>query len=142
MGAIDGSYIPIIALPQFLTNYFNSKGWHSIILKGVVDRKGQFWNVFAGLPEKIHNVILVSTLWERAGQSNLIPPHHRDIDPVFPGYHILEDSAYPQKNCLIKTFTDTGRLTDEHQRFKQQVNKVKVVVDHAEREMELPFKVK
>uniref|UniRef100_A0A087YQH1 DDE Tnp4 domain-containing protein n=2 Tax=Poecilia TaxID=8080 RepID=A0A087YQH1_POEFO len=35
------------------------------------------------------------------------------------------------KNCLLKTFTDTGRLTNEQQRFKQQVSQARVVVDHA-----------
>ena len=35
-GAIDGSHILIIAPQQFHIDFFNRRGWHSIILQGVV----------------------------------------------------------------------------------------------------------
>ncbi len=40
-GAIDGSHIPIIAPKENHVDYFNCKGWHSVLLQGVVDH--QFW---------------------------------------------------------------------------------------------------
>lgn len=40
-GAIDGSHIPIIAPKESHVDYFNRKGWHSVLLQGVVDH--QFW---------------------------------------------------------------------------------------------------
>jgi hypothetical protein len=40
-GAIDGSHIPIIAPEENHVDYFNRKGWHSVLLQGVVDH--QFW---------------------------------------------------------------------------------------------------
>ncbi len=46
-GAIDGSHIPILAPQEYHTEYFNRKGWYSIVLQAVVDGKGLFWNVFA-----------------------------------------------------------------------------------------------
>ncbi len=49
-GAIDGSHIPILAPQEYHTEYFNRKGWYSIVLQAVVDGKGLFWNVFAGYP--------------------------------------------------------------------------------------------
>ncbi|KAL1250552.1 hypothetical protein QQF64_018348 [Cirrhinus molitorella] len=55
IGAIDGSHIPIIAPEEYHCDYFNRKGWHSIILQGVVDGKGLFWNVFTGLPGSLHD---------------------------------------------------------------------------------------
>lgn len=42
IGVIDGSHIPIIAPEEYHCDYFNHKGWHSIILQGVVDGKGPF----------------------------------------------------------------------------------------------------
>ncbi|XP_042629302.1 protein ANTAGONIST OF LIKE HETEROCHROMATIN PROTEIN 1-like [Cyprinus carpio] len=64
IGAIDGSHIPIIAPQDYHCDYFNRKGWHSIILQGVVDGKGLFWNVFTGLPGSLHDarVLRLSTL--------------------------------------------------------------------------------
>ena len=47
-GAIDGSHIPIIAPKQFRTDYFNHKGWHSIILQGVVDGRYCFTYITVG----------------------------------------------------------------------------------------------
>nr|XP_054600384.1 uncharacterized protein LOC129164417 [Nothobranchius furzeri]XP_054600387.1 uncharacterized protein LOC129164417 [Nothobranchius furzeri] len=46
VGAIDGSHIPIIAPRNFHTDYFNRKGWHSLILQAVVDGKGLFLERF------------------------------------------------------------------------------------------------
>ncbi len=40
-GAIDGSHIPVIAPSEDHTDYFNRKGWHSVILQAVVDHR--FW---------------------------------------------------------------------------------------------------
>ena len=33
-GAIDGTHIPIIAPQENHTNYFNHKGWYSIVMQG------------------------------------------------------------------------------------------------------------
>ena len=38
-GVIDGSHIPIIAPEENHTDYFNRKGWHSVLLQGVVDHR-------------------------------------------------------------------------------------------------------
>lgn len=40
-GAIDGSHIPIIAPEKNPSDYFNRKGWHSVIPQGIVDHR--FW---------------------------------------------------------------------------------------------------
>lgn len=38
-GAVDGSHISIIAPSHNPTDYFNRKGWHSVLLQGVVDNR-------------------------------------------------------------------------------------------------------
>ncbi len=103
IGAIDGSHIPIIAPEEYHCDYFNHKGWHSIILQGVVDGKGLFWNVFTGLPGSLHDarVLRLSTLWELASRGNHIPANTRNIGGVTAGYYILGDSAYPLQNWLL-----------------------------------------
>lgn len=88
MGAIDRLHIPIRAPQQCPIDYLNSKGWHSIILQGVVDGRGQFWNIFAELPGSLHDaqVLRLSSLWEMANQGNHFPDHTRVIGDVTVGY--------------------------------------------------------
>ena len=61
-GAIDGSHIPIIAPRQFHTDYFNRKGWHSIILQGVVDGRYCFTDITVGWPGTVHDARVFQTL--------------------------------------------------------------------------------
>ncbi|KAL0985639.1 hypothetical protein UPYG_G00159810 [Umbra pygmaea] len=133
IGAIDVSHIPITAPQQYQCDYFNHKGWHSIILQGVVDGKGLFWNVFAGLPGSLLDtqVLRESTLWELASRGNHFPAYTRNIDGVNVGYYILGDSAYPLQNWLIKPFSDTGRLTTEQQIYNRKISRARVVVEKA-----------
>uniref|UniRef100_A0A8C9WQ70 DDE Tnp4 domain-containing protein n=1 Tax=Sander lucioperca TaxID=283035 RepID=A0A8C9WQ70_SANLU len=102
--------------PAYHCDYFNRKGWHSIIPQGVVDGKGLFWNVFAGLPGSLHDarVLRLSTLWELASRGNYFPASTRNIGGVNAGYYILGDFAYPLQNWLLKPFHDTGRLKAEN----------------------------
>lgn len=133
IGAIDGSHIPIIAPQDYHCDYYNRKGWHSIILQGVVDGKGLFWNVFTGLPGSLHDarVLRLSTLWEFASRGNHKPAYTRNIGGVNVGYYILGDSAYPLQHWLLKPFSDTGRLTAEQQVYNMKISRARVVVENA-----------
>ncbi|XDV29347.1 hypothetical protein PO909_032484, partial [Leuciscus waleckii] len=122
IGAIDGSHIPIIAPQDYHCDYFNRKGWHSIILQGVVDGKGLFWNVFTGLPGSLHDarVLRLSTLWEVASRGNHIPACTKNIAGV-----------NPLQNWLLKPFIDTGRLTAEQRVYNMKISRARVVVENA-----------
>ncbi|XP_061599578.1 uncharacterized protein LOC133462376 [Cololabis saira] len=133
VGAIDGSHIPIIAPKDYHNDYFNRKGWHSIILQGVVDGKGLFWNVFAGPAGSTHDarVLRLSNLWELASRENLFPANFRNIGGTNVGYYILGDSAYPLQKWLMKPFHDTGRLTVDQKTFNYKFSRARVVVENA-----------
>ncbi|XP_056102071.1 uncharacterized protein LOC130081126 [Rhinichthys klamathensis goyatoka] len=105
VGAIDGSHIPIIIAPkEYHYDCFNRKGWHSIILQGVVDGKGLFWSVYAGMAGSLHDarVLRLSTLWELVEHGSLYPACTRNISGVNAGYYVLGDSTYPLQNWLLK----------------------------------------
>uniref|UniRef100_A0A672GSN4 DDE Tnp4 domain-containing protein n=1 Tax=Salarias fasciatus TaxID=181472 RepID=A0A672GSN4_SALFA len=115
VGAIDGSHIPIIAPQDFHCDYFNRKGWHSIILQAVVDGRGLFWSVSAGMPGSVHDARVLRL----------------DIGGVDVGYYILGDSAYPLPRWLTKPFLDTGRLTAGQQLFNRKISRARVVAENA-----------
>ncbi|XP_008403992.1 putative nuclease HARBI1 [Poecilia reticulata] len=117
VGAIDGSHIPIIAPTTYHSDFFNQKGWHSLILQGVVDGWGLFWNICVGMPGSLHDarVLRLSSLWELATHGNLFPLHTKEIGTVKVGYYIIGDSAYSLQDWLMKPFPDTVQLTAEIQ---------------------------
>ena len=133
VGAIDGLHIPILAPQEDHCGYFNHKGWHSIILQGVVDGKGLFWNVFAGLPGSLCDarVLRLSTLWELASRGKHFPAYTRNIGGVNTGYYILGHSAYPLQNWLLKPFPDTGQLTVEQKIYNRKICSARGVVENA-----------
>ena len=47
-GAIDSSHIPVRAPAMNHTDYYNRKGWYSIIVQAVVDHNYLFCNVYSG----------------------------------------------------------------------------------------------
>ena len=88
VGAIDGSHIPILAPEEYHTDYFNRKGWHSIILQGVVDGKGMFWNTFIGAAGSLHDarVLRMSGLWSLVDRGLLLPDETKNIGGHEVGY--------------------------------------------------------
>ncbi|XP_062409995.1 uncharacterized protein zgc:113227 [Sardina pilchardus] len=133
VGAIDGSHIPIIAPEDYASDYFNRKGWHSVVLQGVVNGKGQFWDVCVGFPGSVHDarVLKQSELWERLGDGQILNTHTVNISGHDTGYFLIGDPAYPLQRWLMKPFSDTGRLTPEQQRFNYRISSARSVVETA-----------
>ena len=52
VGAIDGTHIPIISPEDYPVDYYNRKGFHSVVLQGIVDHDYRFWNINCGYPGK------------------------------------------------------------------------------------------
>ncbi|KAL2089152.1 hypothetical protein ACEWY4_016051 [Coilia grayii] len=133
VGAIDGSHIPIIAPEDYASDYFNRKGWHSIVLQGVVNGKGQFWDVCVGFPGSVHDarVLKQSELWKRLGDGQILNMQKQNIAGHEIGHFLIGDPAYPLQTWLMKPFSDTGRLTQEQQRFNYKISSARSVVETA-----------
>ncbi|KAL0152737.1 hypothetical protein M9458_052460 [Cirrhinus mrigala] len=104
-GAIDGSHIPVIAPSEDHTDYFNRKGWHSVILQAVVDHR--FWN---------------SDIYDKAERGLLFPNV-----PIM----LLGDPAYPLRPWIRKGYPDTGNLTDDQRYFNQRLSRARMTVECA-----------
>lgn len=131
VGAIDGSHIPIIAPEEYASDFFNRKGWHSIILQGVVNGKGIFWDVCVGFAGSVHDarVLRQSELWEKLGDGQILNRHTKNIAGHDIGQFLIGDPAYPLQKWLMKPFADTGRLTPEQQRFNYRISSARSVVE-------------
>ena len=83
-GAIDGTHIPIISLQENPSDYYNLKGFHSIIMQAVVDFRGLFLDTYIGWPGKVHDarVFSNSAMYCKRKEGTLLPPWKRRINGV------------------------------------------------------------
>ena len=59
LGAIDGSHIPIGRPDESASDYYNRKGYYSIIMQAMVNFRGLFMGVDIGWPDKVHGACVV-----------------------------------------------------------------------------------
>lgn len=130
VGAIDGSHIPIIAPSENPLDYYNRKGYHSIVLQALVDHEYRFLDVYVGWPGSVHDARVLgnSTLYTNL-ESGILPNWSRTIYNTSVPLLILGDPAYPLKTWLMKPFSDTG-LTARQRKFNYQLSRARVVVEN------------
>ena len=80
-GAIDGSHIPIIRPDESASDYYNRKGYYSVIVQAMVDFRGLFMDVYIGWPGRVHDarVFVNSTLYQKGTSGMLFPNWKRNI---------------------------------------------------------------
>ena len=50
-----GSHIPVCAPANMYTDYYNRKGWYSMLVQAVVDPENLFTNLNIGWPGSVHD---------------------------------------------------------------------------------------
>ena len=132
-GAIDGSHIPVRAPAMNHTDYYNRKGWYSIIVRAVVDHNYLFRNVYCGWPGSVHDarVLANSLLYSKANageilQGNSVTIMGRQI-PTF----LVGDSAYPLSTWLMKPFPYNTALSNAQKNFNYRLSRARIVSENA-----------
>ena len=97
VGAIDGTHISIQAPQSSTADYYNRKGFHSVILQGVVDHMGNLIDVYAGWPGRVHDsrVLHDSELCAKAECGKLFDPC-----PVVLGRNRVSTRCYFGRPCI------------------------------------------
>ena len=112
-GAIDGCHI-LIEAPQYCpADYHNRKGWHSIILQGLVDHTGCFTDINVGWPGRVHDsrVFHNSDLFAKGECGSLFPQQTILMGGVRVHIVIVGDAAFPLRPWLMKPYMNTGSLS-------------------------------
>ena len=94
VGAVDGSHIPIITPRLHAADYYNRKGFHSILLQGMVSSKCLFWNYDIGWAGSMHD----ANLWARTHIGNFCEQGR--LAP----YVLVGDAAYPCRPWMLAPF--------------------------------------
>ena len=132
-GAVDGTHIPIISPRECPADYYNRKGWHSIIMQGLVDHHGHFTNINIGWPGRVHDarVFCNSSLYQKGAQGTLFPNWSKVLCGTNVPVVILGDPAYPLLTWLMKAYQDNGNLSSDQKNFSYRLSHAHVVVEHA-----------
>ena len=133
VGVVDGTHIPIVSPVECPADYYNRKGWHSIIMQGTVNHLGHFIDVYVGWPGRVHDarVFVNSSLYKRGQAGTLFPDWKKTIAVKDIPLLMLGDPAYPLLPWLMKAFPDNGSLSHEQKTFNYRLSKARVVVEHA-----------
>ena len=129
-GAIDGSHI---APYMNHTDYYNRKGWYSILIQAVVDSDYLFRYINVGWPGSVHDarVFSNSALYGKVTSGNLLQSHARSIEgksvPVF----LVGYSGYPLMRWLLKPFPFSGDLSTSKKTFNYRLSRARIVSEIA-----------
>ena len=132
-GAIDGSHIPVRPPACNHTDYYNRKGWYSVILQAVVDHDYLFRDVMVGWPGSVHDarVLANSKIYFKATSKKILNTSSTNIrgTEIFP--FLIGDSAYPLSTWLIKPFPHHSNLTDRQRTFNYKISRARIVTENA-----------
>ena len=117
--AIDGSHISILAPREHTANYYCRKGFHSILLQGVVDHSCCFWNYDIGWCSSIHdyNLFSKSSIGKYCFEGKFNP------------YALLGDAAYQPRPWMLTPYLgskDGFTCKQEHWNFIQSSSRMYV----------------
>ncbi|XP_011164982.1 putative nuclease HARBI1 [Solenopsis invicta] len=125
IGAIDGCHIPCKQPIRNPHDYYNRKGFHSIILQGVCNHRGKFIDCFIGLPGRMHDarVFRQSPLFQNISNARVhfIP---RQL-------HLIGDSAYPLMVNLMTPYRENGHLIGPQIQYNTKLSRIRSIIERA-----------
>ena len=94
VGVVHGSHIPIVAPRLHAADYYNGKGFHSILLQGVVLSKCLFWDFDIGWAGSMHD----ANLWTKTDIGQVCEAGR--LSP----YALVGDIVYPCRPWMLAPF--------------------------------------
>lgn len=135
VGAIDGKHISIICPPGAGSEYYNYKGYHSIVLQAVVDAHAKFVVIDVGdYGRSSDSGIFKESLFGKKlinNKLNLPAPKKIDqnINEDFP-FVFVGDEAYPLLPNLMRPFP-RRQLTNEKRIYNYRLSRARRIVECA-----------
>ena len=133
-GAIDGCHIPISAPALNHTDYYNRKGWYSMVVQAIVDHDYIFRDICVGWPGSVHDarIFANSLIYKRITEDHILSDGEcRTIHGCEIPINIIGDSAYPIQPWLMKPFGDGPSLSPREKCFNYRLSRARIVVENA-----------
>lgn len=131
-GAIDGCHIPIRPPSLNHTDYYNRKGFYSVILQAVVDANYIFRDIYVGWPGSVHDarVFVNSALYRKANNKEILQGH-LDINGCLLSPFIVGDSGYPLLSWLVKPYPHNSNLSSQQKTYNYRMSRARIVSENA-----------
>ena len=132
-GAVDGCHVPISAPSHLHTDYYNRKGWYSMLIQGLVDANYRFLDVCVGWPGSVHDarVFAHSTLYNDIENNHILPNQTITISSTRIPLYMIGDSAYPLKSWVMKPFPHNTELNAQQRNYNYRVCRARIVTEIA-----------
>ena len=80
-GSIDGCHIPVLPPALNHTDYYNRKGWYSMLVQAIVDHNYLFTDVCVGWPGSVHDarVLANSSVYRKANRKEILCVNHSNM---------------------------------------------------------------
>ena len=133
VGAIDGTHIPILRPMESASDYYNRKGFYSVLMQALVEFRGIFMDVNIGWPGKVHDarVFVNSSCYQKANAGAMFPDWKCRIVGVDVPLVILGDPAYPLLPWLMKPYLENASSTRQESNFNYRQNRARMCVENA-----------
>ena len=133
VGSIDGSHIPIRPPAMNHTDYYNRKGFYSMILQGVVDHNCLFTDLCIGWAGCVHDarVLVNSSIYQKCNNGELLDGQTLSFNSTQIPNFLVGDSAYPLLPWLIKPFAQSPSLSASEKLYNYRMCRGRVVVEIA-----------
>lgn len=94
--------------------FYNTKGWRSVVLQAVVDPDFCFWDLNVGCPGSLSDsqVLVASELYEQGTEGTLFPNTAKNVNGVEVPIHLLGSRSYPLLPWLMTPLTKESSAAD------------------------------
>jgi len=143
--AVDGSHLPIKCPnggAQSMKQYFNFKGFYSVVLMALVDAEYRFIWASVGAPGNTHDSTLLQStqLWRQIVGGEKVPNVVQKIGDVEVPPLILGDGAFPLRTFMMKPHGDAV-LPDDKRYFNFRHSRARLVTEGAFGRLKSRFRV-
>ncbi|XP_062557829.1 putative nuclease HARBI1 [Armigeres subalbatus] len=132
-GAVDGCHIEVSVPKNEAVDYYNFKGWHSVVLFAAVDYRYRFTYINVGVPGRSND----STIFENSALKSvhdshmLFRQHSRIIDGLEVPILLIGDSAFKLSPTLMKPFPFIINQSEDERLFNYILSRSRRVVENA-----------
>ncbi|XP_049273736.1 uncharacterized protein LOC125759317 [Rhipicephalus sanguineus] len=131
VGALDGCHFPVSPPKKHATDYYNYKGWYSMILLALVDHRYRFRYIRVVSPGRCHD----AGVYAASGLRKVVESaHFKSPQAMIEGTRvapiILCDQAFPLTGNLMKPFANPQDGTPERV-FNYNLSRTRRIVENA-----------